>query len=235
MRSISLTFATLALLACSVSDRSPSIVDASVASNAVARQPIPTGIAPAMVEWRTDGVLVPSPDSLRRLPGYVVDSVFPPGEALRRFQATVAGPPVARLTGGAPSAEALLRRYWSMLVRHDTAAIRGLVVSRGEFAYVYFPESAPFASGMQPSTAWILYESQTGRGLSRAFRATIGAETTVHATICRDRSRNEGKSHTYGPCAVVLRKGIAFDTLWIGGTLIQRDGVHKFLGLDNAL
>jgi len=204
-------------------------------STAVARQPVPTGVSPTMVEWRTDGVLVPSPDSLRKLPGYVVDSIFPPAEALRRFQATVAGPAASRLTRGAPDPETLLRRYWSVLVRHDTAGIQSLVVSHTEFAHVYFPESAPFASGMQPSAAWTLYEAQTGRGLSRAYRAAIGRDTTVHATVCRERSRAEGRSQTFGPCAVVLRKAAGFDTLWIGGTLVRRDGVVKLLGLDNAL
>lgn len=204
-------------------------------STAVTRQPLPPGIAPGMVEWRADGLLVPSPDSLRKLPGYIVDSIFPPAEALRRFQATVEGTPTARLTGGAPNAEALLREYWAMLVRHDTIGIRSLVVSHAEFAYVYFPESAPFASGMQPSAAWILYESQTGRGLSRAFRAATGRDARVSGTVCRDQSRTEGRSLTFGPCGVVLRASQRADTLWIAATLVKRDGVVKFLGLDNAL
>jgi len=219
-------------VACTDAERPES---AAGESTSVARQPIPPGVAPEMVEWRGDGVLVPSPDSLRRTPGYVVDSVFPPEEALRRFQATVAGPPATRLTGGAPSTETLLRRYWSMLVRHDTLGIRSLTVSHAEFAYVYLPESAVFASGMQPIGAWVMYESLTGRGLSRAFRAAESGDTNVVSTPCRDRARDEGKSRTFGPCAVVLRKAAGFDTLWIAGTVVRRDGVFKLLGLDNSL
>jgi hypothetical protein len=222
----------LAVAACGGADRTE---NSSADSTAVARQPLPRGISPDMVEWRADGLLVPSPDSLRKTPGYVVDSIFPPDEALRRFQATVEGAPVTRLMGGAKDSETLLRRYWSMLVRHDTLGIRSLVVSHSEFAYVYFPESAPFASGMQPVGAWLMYESLTGRGLSRAFRAAESADTNIVSTPCRDRARDEGKSLTFGPCAVVLRKGAGFDTLWIAGTVIRRDGVHKLLGLDNSL
>lgn len=231
------TFPTLLLLVVLVTAGCDRGRDAAATgdSTTVIRQPIPSGISPAMVEWRTDGLIVPSPDSLRRIPGYIVDSIFPPAEAIRRFQATVEGPAPTRLTGGAPDTETLLRRYWSALVRHDTAGVKSLVLSHREFAYLYFPESVIFASGMQPSAAWILYESTTGRGLSRAWRAAGVADTTVVSTPCRDRTRDEGKSHTYGPCAVVLRKGASFDTLWIAGTVIRRDGVHKLLGLDNSL
>lgn len=205
------------------------------AVSTVARQPIPSGVDPRMVEWRGDGMLVPSPDSLRKTPGYVVDSIFPPDETLRRFQATVRAERPSRLAGGAPDEESLLRRYWAALVRHDTLAIRGLVVSHAEFAFLYLPESAPFASGMQPSAAWMLYESQTGRGLSRAFREATTRDGTLTATVCRDQGRDEGRSRTFGPCGVVLRAAQRTDTLWIAATLIRRDGRVKFLGLDNAL
>ncbi len=204
-------------------------------STTVVRQPIPAGVDPRMVEWRSDGVLIPTMDSLRKTPGYVVDSIFPPAEALRRFHATVTAAAPSRLAGGARDADALMRRYWAALVRRDTLAVRALVVSHAEFAYLYFPESAVFASGMQPSAAWILYEAQTGRGLTRAFRAADGQDSTVIGTACREQERVEGRSRTFGPCGVVRRTGAATDTLWIGGTLIARDGVVKLLGLDNAL
>jgi hypothetical protein len=220
---------TLVLAGCGPAD------DEAVDEAATTRQPIPSGISPAMVEWRADGVLVPSPDSLRKLPGYVVDSIFPPEEAMRRLQASVNGPAPTRFTGGAAGTDALLRSYWTALTRKDTLAISALVVDHAEFAYLYFPESAPFASGMQPIAAWILYENQTGRGLGRAFRTAESATGDVVGTTCREGGRDEGKSRTYGPCAVVLRSVARTDTLWIGSVLIRRDGVHKFLGLDNGL
>lgn len=225
--------AALALAACG---RTPDRTD--TADAAVERQPIPAGVAPRMVEWRADGVLIPSADSLRSLPGYVVDSIFPPDEALRRFQATVQGAAPTGLTGGAADSVTLLKRYWTALLAKDTLAIRLLVVSHAEFAYLFFPESVAFASGMQPSAAWILYESSTGRGLTRAFGAAQGVDATTAqnvSTICRDRQSEEGRSLVYGPCGVVLRRGTQRDTLWIASTLIRRDGVHKFLGLDSPL
>lgn len=244
-RRIALAFIALPLLlaSCAPAEQAASTADTSAVT--VARQPIPDGVDPRMVTWRGDGLLVPRPDSLQRIPGYVVDSVFSPEEGLRRFQATVRAPRPARFAGGAADQETLLRNYWTALVRHDTLAIRELVVSHAEFAYLYLPESAPFAAGMHPSAAWILYESATGRGLSRAFReatsraaassSSTSRDGAITATICRDQGRDEGKSHTFGPCGVVLRAAQSTDTLWIAATLVRRDGVVKFLGLDNAL
>lgn len=204
-----------------------------------AREPIPPGIDPAMVEWRSDGVLIPSPDSLRKTPGYIIDSILPPDEALRRLQQEVTDPIPTRLTGGADSRSALIRAYWDALQGTDTTRIRTLVLSKAEFAYLYFPESAPFASGMQPVPAWVLYEAQSGRGLtaasSRAREAAAG-RAVLRDVTCRAGGRTEGTSETSGPCGVVLRwPDQRIDTLWIVSTVIRRDGRYKLLGLDNAL
>lgn len=204
-----------------------------------ARQPIPPGIDPRMVEWRSDGLLVPSPDSLQKTPGYIIDSILPPDEALRRLQAQVTDPAPTRLRGGATTRPGLIRAYWAALQQTDTTAIRDLVVSKAEFAYLYFPESAPFASGMQPEPAWVLYEAQTGRGLtaasSRAGDALAG-NAALREVVCREGGRTEGSSQTSGPCGVVLRwPDQQTDTLWIASTILRRDGRYKLLGLDNAL
>jgi hypothetical protein len=96
----------------------------------------PAGIDPAMIERRSDGLWIPSQDSLRKTPGYVIDSVFTPEENLRRFQATVTAPSGNRVSGGAPSTDALLRRYWALLAAGDTLGMTPLMVSRAEYAYL---------------------------------------------------------------------------------------------------
>jgi len=203
------------------------------------RQPIPPGIDPAMVEWRSDGLLIPSPDSLRKTPGYIIDSILPPDEALRRLQQQVTDPAPTRLTGGTATRPSLIRAYWAALQQTDTTAIQGLVVSKAEFAYLYFPESAPFASGMQPEPAWVLYEAQTGRGLTAASsraRDALAGDAALRDVVCREGGRAEGASQTSGPCGVVLRwPDQRVDTLWIASTILRRDGRYKLLGLDNAL
>ena len=195
----------------------------------------PAGVDAAMLERRADGVWIPSQDSLRKTPGYVIDSVFTPEENLRRFQATVAPPAENRLSGGAPSTDLLLRRYWALLSAGDTLAITPLIVSRAEYAYLYFPESVEGASGMPPAVGWELIVRQSGRGLTRAlFQAQRGPATVVR-TLCSDEPRPMGKSILYGPCGVVIRRDGTEETLWIVKSLLQRDGVHKLLGLQNEL
>ncbi len=207
------------------------------APDTTGRQPVPEGIDPRMVEWRADGVLIASQDSLRKTPGYVIDSVFTPEENLRRFQATVAGAPPAAFTGGARSTDDLLRRYWALLSTGDTLAMRPLIVTRAEYAYLYFPESGEGEAGIPPAIGWELLLAQTGRGLTRALGAAGRAPSSVVATVCSAVSQRAGRSTIYGPCGVVIVHpgSAARDTVWVVKTLIARDGVHKLMGLQNEL
>ena len=195
----------------------------------------PAGVDPSMVERRSDGLWIPSQDSLRKTPGYVIDRVFTPEENLRRFRADLAAPANGRLSGGAPSSDALIRRYWTLLVAGDTLAMTPLIVSRAEYAYLYFPESIEGTSGMPPAVGWELIVRQSGRGLTRAlFQAQRGPATLVR-TVCTDTPRTMGKNTLYGPCGVVIRRDGVEETVWIAKSLVERDGVHKLLGLQNDL
>lgn len=224
-----LALAAVALAACG--ERAP-----AADADGIVRQPIPPGIDPAMVEWRSDGVLIASRDSLIKTPGYVIDSVFTPEENLRRFQATVVGPPPTRLTGGARSTDELLRRYWALLATGDTVNMSPLVVSRAEYAFLYFPESDEGPNGMPPHIGWELIGRQSGRGLARALYHAQLAPAAVVRTECSDTPRKVGKSTMYGPCGVVIRREDGIErTVWVAKTLLERDGVHKLLGLQNDL
>src|SRR5262245_43682316 len=57
---------------------------------------------------RRDSVARARQDSINRtLPGYVVDSIFPVDEEIRRFKAKIGGTPVTTLANGSASREAL--------------------------------------------------------------------------------------------------------------------------------
>jgi hypothetical protein len=199
------------------------------------RQPIPPGIDPAMVEWRSDGVLIASRDSLAKTAGYVVDSILPPEEALRRFQAEAGGRPPAALSGGERSTDALLRRYWATLVRGDSLALAPIVLSKLEFAYLYFPESAEPASGLQPQISWLLLESNSGRGLTRALRLAAASDSTLLGTTCVNGTVEAGRNTILGPCAIIRSRNARPDTVWISTHVLQRDGVFKLMSFANEL
>ncbi len=197
------------------------------------RQPIPAGIDPDMVEWRSDGVLIASTDSLVKTPGYVVDSIFPPEEALRRFQAETE--PVTALSGGARSTDELLRRYWEILQSGDSLALTPYVLSKAEFAYLYFPESNEAETGLQPHVSWLLYSNNGGRGLSRAL-TLAGTETQpVNGTVCVNGTKALGNNTVHGPCGIVRELESRTDTLWISQHIIERGGVFKLLSFANEL
>lgn len=199
------------------------------------RQPIPEGVSPAMVTWRSDGVLIPTPDSLQKTPGYVVDSIFPPEEALRRFQAEAGGVPVTGLADGARSHDALLLQYWSLLAAGDTLALAPLVVSQSEFAYVYYPESDEPSYGLLPNVSWLLLSNNSGRGLVRALSVAQSSTTGVTRSVCAQEPRTVGRNRIHGPCGVVRPRGAGGDTLWIATHIIERDGIFKLMSFTNEL
>lgn len=211
--------------------------DAPVPRTTLARQPIPAGIDPRMVDWRSDGVLVPSQDSLRATPGYVVDSVFPPEEALRRFRAEVGGTPPLTLVGGAPSIDALLRRYWALLAARDTLAMTPLVMSAREFAWLYYPESREAERGLAPNVSWLLLSANSGRGLARALALRSASTSTLSlvGTVCTPQVIVAGANTLHGPCAIIRRSASHTDTVWVARHILQRGRVYKLLSFADAL
>ncbi len=209
--------------------------DTTPLDSGAVRQPIPAGIDPAMVEWQSDGALIASRDSLLKTPGYVIDSIYPPEEALRRFQAEAGGVAVTALADGATSVDALLRRYWSTLVRSDSLALSPLVLSKAEFAYLYFPESDEPANGMQPHVSWLLLANNGGRGLARALERARGADSTVAGTACSREPRVLGQNRVHGPCGIIRRGKSVTDTLWLTSHIVERNGTFKLMSFSNEL
>jgi hypothetical protein len=197
------------------------------------REPIPAGIDPHMVEWRSDGKLIASRDSLIKTPGYVVDSIFPPDEALRRFRAETPGEPVDRLAGGEASSDALMRKYWAALVAKDSAAIARLVMTRGEWAYLYLPHSIEFRSGMQPSAAWYLVEMASARGALRAGKVSE-RNARVSGTFCQSEA-SAGPAVIWSGCGVILTTGAARDSVVIASHVMEHGRTFKLVSLANPL
>lgn len=230
--------ATLFGSACADADarrRADALVNATTPlEEGAVREPIPPGIDPRMVTWRMDGVLIPSTDSLTKTPGYVVDSIFPMEEMVRRFQAE-SGDAVSALSGGERSMDALLRRYWALLVDGDTLAMTPLVASQREFAYVYFPDSRELTDGVPPAISWLMLSSNSGRGLTRALREAGLSEAEPRGTVCQPLELAGGRSRIIGPCAVIRTRGGQRDTLWFVKHVIERDGIFKLMSFANDL
>lgn len=159
----------------------------------------------------------------------VVDSAIPREEALRRFRIGLDS--VAAFDGGASSREALVRQYIAALGEADTAAIKRLTLTKAEFAWLYYPESAqgrpPY--DLSPSLMWFMMDEQSRKGLSRALTERGGRPYAYAGFTCDGEGVVEGPNTLWGPCQV-LRVAAPEDTIpeRLFGQIIGRGGLYKF-------
>jgi len=165
-----------------------------------------------------------------------VDSAVPREAALARFQQ--ASPRATTLEGGAGSRDALVHAFLRAVETRDTLALRRLVLSRGEFAYLYYPTAAqglpPYS--LSPDLYWFMTVEQSNRG-ARALLAELGGRHLPYAGYrCEGDSTVEGENTLWGPCLIrtLQRRG---DTLSqrLFGPIVARGGRFKFLSYGNKL
>ena len=166
----------------------------------------------------------------------VVDSAVSRDVALARFRACCAQ--VDSLSGGASSRDALIRRFVQSIEARDTTALRGMLLNRDEFAWLYY-ESAPQALppyNLSPALLWFMLEGNSGKGLARALSEYGGRPLGYAGHQCDAMSQRESANRLVGPC-VVRRVEARGDTVSVRlfGLLIERDGRWKFLSYANKL
>ncbi len=180
---------------------------------------------------RSDSAARATQDSVNRAqPGYIVDSIFPAEEEIRRFTEGVPRP--AGLTGGAKSREELVRQFAAALRTRDTAALRALHVTRSEFGYLVFPDSPhmrpPYKT--KPLVIWMQLMSESERGLARLLERAAGRSARISQLRCPDEPRVEGTNRYWRNCSVML-SGASTEArrMHLFGPILERDGRAKFL------
>jgi hypothetical protein len=194
----------------------------------------------------TDSVLaaVPDPsararqDSINRAqPGYVVDSILPVEEELRRFRAVV-GARTTALGDGAKSLGDLVRRFVSAVEQSDTAALSRLTLSAREFAWLVYPSSpytkAPYRQA--PGLVWMSIDTPSDVGRRRLLKRAAGQTLGFVGYGCKRPVERQGENMLHVGCVLELRKGDgAISRTRLFGTVIERNGVFKFVSFDNDL
>jgi hypothetical protein len=190
-----------------------------------------------MLERRTDGSVIASAESLRKIPGYVVDSIFPPAEALRRFRVSSGSVRPTTLTEGDTSIRALFTGYVAALAARDSAAVLRFALTRAEYAWLYYDGSPEQQSGLVPQAAWPIAESRSNVGLGRAAdRVSSLGNARVLTATCGPTKVVLPAAELDGPCTVVLESsGGKRTTLQISRMVIQRDGRVKLVSFANDL
>ena len=186
---------------------------------------------------RADSIARARQDSINRtLPGYVVDSILPVEEELRRFRAALPGDSATKFTGGSTSREALVRRFVKALVANDTNDLRGMAVHGREFADLYYPESPyshpPFRQS--PALAWSLIQNPSSSGLTRLIRRLGGQPMTYVSQKCDPKVLHEGRTTRYAGCLVTIvdAEGNSVTKRYFG-SIVERDGQYKFMSYTN--
>jgi hypothetical protein len=168
--------------------------------------------------------------------GGTVDSILPLEEQLRRFRD---GLPVAdTLQHAAGSRDDLVRQFLRAVSGSDTLTLNQLVLSRSEFAYLYYPTAAiskpPYEA--PPQLLWGQILQASNDGLPRVLARAAGQTLALSRVTCADSIVSEGSNRLHNTCTLTLRigTGAPVEARWFG-TIIEREGRFKFLGYANAL
>jgi hypothetical protein len=174
---------------------------------------------------------------VRARPGYIIDSILPVKEEIRRFQATL-GERASAFSHGATTRRALVTRFVRAIERNDTSALRQLVVDRNEFGYLVYPTSPNVAPPYRqsPDLVWLMRSASTDKAVTRLMAMFGGRPLGFAGHSCPVPAERQSENTVWSAC-VVRRAGDAGDTtsLRMFGAIIERDGQFKFLSLSNGL
>ena len=173
---------------------------------------------------------------VRARPGYIVDSILPVEEEIRRFQATIPRRPPA-FRGGASSRAALVASFVRALEQRDRTALAGLLVDRAEFGYLIYP-TAPNARPpyrQAPDLVWLARSAATDKGFTRLMSRFGGKPLHFVGFTCPDSAEQQGSNTLWSGCVVARSERGDTTRLRMFGSIVERDGRFKFLSLSNGL
>jgi hypothetical protein len=162
-----------------------------------------------------------------------VDSVFPPEEEVRRFILEL-GRKTDTLRYAAPTRDALVSRFASLVEKNDTTALRHLGLDVIEFASLYYGSSR-FAKPpyfLKPQTAFFQISANSEHDLQTLMRSYGGQPFRVASYDC-PAPTVEGTNRVHERCRVRFKGDTTSFQLF--GSILERDGRFKFVSFANKL
>jgi len=196
---------------------------------------------------RADSIARERDDSINRtLPGYVVDSILPVEEELRRFRLALrdrsaaaekdANDSLTALIRGSDSREALVRRFIKALVTNDSSDLRAMLLTAREFADFVYPES-PYTHPpyrQSPALVWNQIRNPSTSGLTRLLRRIAGQPLRYVDHSCDRKPERQGANLIWTDCGVRLIDSSGETTRHrLFGSVIERDRRFKFVSYSN--
>ena len=165
-----------------------------------------------------------------------IDSLIPRDEALRRFRRGLTR--VDRLNHGLSSQDALVQAFMRALERRDSTALGRIVLSKAEFAYLYYPWSPqglpPY--DLNPDLMWFMLSLQSDKGVRRALTERGGRPLHGAGFRCDGKPSEQGENIIWGPCVLrwVKAQGDTVEER-LFGPILERGGRYKFVSYANKL
>jgi hypothetical protein len=146
--------------------------------------------------------------------------------------------PVTELRGGESSLDAVVPRLTRALEQSDTSALRDIVMSRAEFAYLYYPTSVYTRVPMKqdPGLVWFLHVQHSEKGVSRLVNRYGGRPLDLSNT-CASPPKVEGENRLWFDCAqrIVETGGRDTTVIRLFGGVYERNGRFKIFSYSNDL
>ncbi len=168
--------------------------------------------------------------------GGVVDSILPIAVHLRRFRAGLDS--TDTLSHASLSRAALVARWAKAIAANDTADLNSMLLSRAEFAWLYYAESPmskpPYEA--PPELLWGQLLAASNKGASQLVTRFGGSAAKATELRCPASPEPLGKNLLHAKCEVRLAAP-SRETLQgrLFGTIIERGGRFKFVGLTTSL
>ena len=164
------------------------------------------------------------------------DTLHTMEEALRRFRADL--PRVTRLSPSFVNAEALARAYVAALAAKDHEGLSRTLMTRAEFAWLYYPEN-PIAKPpyeLPVGIAWFELEGNSLAGMRRALASYGGRDIALRSLECARPPVVQGDSRLWNGCVVALTvEDDSEERLRLFGSILERDGAFKLASAANDL
>ena len=178
-------------------------------------------------------------DSARpwRQPGDRIDSILPMPEYLRRFREGLREP--ESLQGGARTRVELARRFLAAVAAEDSAALRELLITPAEFAWLIFPlhiySRPPYE--LDPALFWLQLGAESNKGLSKTLARYGSRNLRYLAMDCRADSTQlqPGPARLWSRCLVTFEDDSVKLTQRMFGSIVERDGRAKLLSFASGL
>jgi hypothetical protein len=144
--------------------------------------------------------------------------------------------PLSELEHADTSLEASVARLFRSVEHHDTSTLRDIVMSRREFAYLYYPTSAYSRPPMkqEPGLVWFLHLQHSEKGVTRLVNR-YGGTSLVWRNHCAAPPKAEGDNRLWFDCVQRIIESGGRDTTVVRlfGGVYERNGRFKIFSFSN--